>query len=158
MTKFMMDDHEFECEKLCPEHFDTGVCAFKIIGDDNFTSYWVVTPPELSDQMTGKYKIETPNDGRVCAFCMNEQDAMMIASSIAIATGVASVNSYLAKEEVDSKTRKLAEKLDFDLDALEAEVRKLKAEGKSSNEISEILKLRMDEFKKKPAADEGGEW
>ena len=158
MTKFTMENHEFGCEKLCPEHFKTGVCAFKIIDGDKDTTYWVVAPPTLSDQMTGEYKIETPNDGHVCAFCMNEQDALMVASSICIAAGVA------AKDKADKKAladiaQKVAKDIGFDLDALESEVKRLKAEGKSAKEISEILKPRMEEFRtKKPSDTKGGEW
>lgn len=164
MTKFTMENHEFGCEKLCPEHFKTGVCAFKIIDGDKDTTYWVVAPPTLSDQMTGEYKIETPNDGHVCAFCMNEQDALMVASSICIAASVASFSKDAidkAKSEVERKTNELANKMGFDLEKLEAEVKRLKAEGKSPKEVAAILKPRMEEFKKSdtPQSDtKGGEW
>ena len=130
MTKFTMENHEFGCEKLCPEHFKTGVCAFKIIDGDKDTTYWVVAPPTLSDQMTGEYKIETPNDGHVCAFCMNEQDALMVASSICIAAGVAAKDKA-GKKALADIAQKVAKDIGFDLDALEAEVKRLKSEGKS---------------------------
>lgn len=159
MTKFTMENHEFGCEKLCPEHFKTGVCAFKIIDGDKDTTYWVVASPTLSDQMTGEYKIETPNDGHVCAFCMNEQDALMVASSICIAAGVAAKDKA-GKKALADIAQKVAKDIGFDLDALEAEVKRLKSEGKSAKEISEILKPRMEEFRtKKPQSDtKGGEW
>lgn len=158
MTKFTMENHEFGCEKLMPEHFKTGACAFKIIDGDKDTTYWVVAPPTLSDQMTGEYKIETPNDGHVCAFCMNEQDALMIASSVCIAATVAGSSGEPKKIQCDL-TQKLAKDLGFDIEKLEAEVKKLKAEGKTADEVREILKPRMEEFRKKPAADtKGGEW
>lgn len=159
MTKFTMENHEFGCEKLCPEHFKTGACAFKIIDGDKDTTYWVVAPPTLSDQMTGEYKIETPNDGHVCAFCMNEQDALMVASSICIAATVA------AKDKSDKKAlaavaEKVARDIGFDIEKLKAEAQELKDEGKSAKEISEILKPRMEEFltRKPDAKSEGGEW
>lgn len=158
MTKFTMEDHEFGCEKLCPEHFKTGVCAFKIIDGDKDTTYWVVAPPTLSDQMTGEYKIETPNDGHVCAFCMNEQDALMVASSICIAAGVAAKDKA-SKKALSEVVEKVARDIGFDIEKLKAEVEKLKAEGKSATEVRDILKGRMDEFRKKPdAKQEGGEW
>jgi hypothetical protein len=154
-----MDNHEFGCEKLCPERFKTGVCAFKIIDGDKDTTYWVVAPPMLSDQMSGEYKIETPNDGHVCAFCMNEQDALMVASSIRIVAGVAAKDKAEKKALADI-AQKVAKDIGFDLDALKAEVKRLKSDGKSAKEISEILKPRMEEFStKKPQSDtKGGEW
>lgn len=158
MTKFTTDNHEFGCEKLHPEHFKTGACAFKVIDGDKDASYWVVVPPTLSDQMTGEYKIETPNDGRVCAFCMNEQDALAVASSICIAVGVAAKGGACKKELADI-AQKVAKDIGFDLDALGSEVRRLTSEGKSAEEISEILKPRMEEFcTKKPSDTKGGEW
>ena len=159
MTKFTMENHEFGCEKLCPEHFKTGVCAFKIIDGDKDTTYWVVAPPTLSDQMTGEYKIETPNDGHVCAFCMNEQDALMVASSICIAAGVAAKDKA-GKKALADIAQKVAKDIGFDIEKLKAEAQKLKDEGKSAKEISEILKPRMEEFltRKPDAKSEGGEW
>ena len=159
MTKFTMENHEFGCEKLCPEHFKTGVCAFKIIDDDKDTTYWVVAPPTLSDQMTGEYKIETPNDGHVCALCMNEQDALMVASSICIAAGVAAKDKA-GKKALAAVAEKVAKDIGFDIDKLKAEAQKLKDEGKSAKEISEILKTRMEEFltRKPDTKSEGGEW
>ena len=159
MTKFTMENHEFGCEKLCPEHFKTGVCAFKIVDGDKDTTYWVVAPPTLSDQMTGEYKIETPNDGHVCAFCMNEQDALMVASSICIAAGVAAKDKA-GKKALADIAQKVARDIGFDIEKLKAEAQKLKDEGKSAKEISEILKPRMEEFltRKPDAKSEGGEW
>lgn len=149
MTKFTMENHEFGCEKLCPEHFKTGVCAFKIIDGDKDTTYWVVAPTTLSDQMTGEYKIETPNDGHVCAFCMNEHDALMVASSICIAATMAAKDKS-SKKALAAVAEKAAKDIGFDIEKLKAEAQKL----------SEILKPRMEEFltRKPDAKSEWGEW
>ena len=159
MTKFTIDNHEFGYEKLCPEHFKTGACAFKIIDGDNNATYLVVAPPTLSDQMTGEFKIETPSDGNVCAFCMNEQDALMVASSICIAAGVAA-KAKEGKKALAAVAEKVAKDICFDIDKLNAEVKRLKDEGKTAEEVREIMKPRMEEFltRKPDTKSEGGEW
>ncbi len=158
MNEMKMGGKTFQYEKVLPEQFKKGACAFRVKDPDGDENWWVVVPPTLKAQVDGM-SINCPDDGHIAAFCMSEQDALMIASSICIAASVASLPSIMnVKEEVGRKAKELADKLDFDLDALEAEVNKLKAEGKSPKEISEILKPRMEEFKKKPAADKGGEW
>lgn len=156
MNEMKMGGETFWYEKVMPEQFKKGACAFRVKDPDGDENWWVVVPPTLKAQMEG-VAIDSPDDGHITAFCMNEQDALMIASSICIAANVASIPS-IVKEEVGRKTKELADKLDFDLDALDAEVKKLKAEGKSPKEISEILKPRMEEFRKKPSTDKGGEW
>lgn len=145
---------KYQYEKLQEDYFKKGACAFKMVGEDGNTQYLVFTPRTLS---WDDKEIKTPNDGIVCAACPCEQAALMVASSIHIASNLASIHQ-LVNEEVGRKTSEIADKLDLDLDALKAEVKRLKDEGKSPKEVEEILKPRMEEFMKKHAADKGGEW
>ena len=146
----------FQYEKIMPELFKKGACAFRVNESDHNDTWLVVVPHTIKEAMEG-VEIESPNDGRIAAFCMSKEGALMIASSINLATSTANV-TRIVKEAVDRKTKDLADKLNYDLDALEAEVKRLKAEGKSPKEVEEILKPRMDEFRKKPAADKESEW
>ena len=160
MNEMKMGGETFQYEKVMPEQFKKGACAFRVKDQDGDENWWVLVPRTLKAQMEG-VAIDSPRDGHVAAFCMCEQDALMLASSVCIAAGIATFAKGAAdkaSEEEERKTKELAEKLDFDLDALEAEVRRLKDDGKSPKEISEILKPRMEEFKKKPDADKRGEW
>ena len=155
MKEFNIAGHKFKCEKLHEDQYKKGACAFKIIDDDGKESYWVVIPSSMSGFTDGN-GIATPNEGHVVAFCVNEQDALMVASSINIAANVVSLSTKAESAFVE----KAASELGFDIDALRAEVNRLKAEGKSAKEVLEILKPRMDEFKKggSPNTDKGGEW
>lgn len=161
MNEMKMGGKTFLYEKVMPEQFNKGACAFHVKdtdGDEN--CWWVVVPPTLKAQIEGVV-IDSPKDGHVAAFCMNRQDALMIASSICISAGMARSIPGIVKdvnEEIGRKAKELADKFNFDLDALGAEVKRLKDEGKSMKEVEEILKPRMEEFMKKPAADNGGEW
>ena len=146
----------FQYEKVMPERFKKGACAFRVKESGHDDTWFVVVPNTLKEHIEGAV-IDSPNDGHIVAFCMSEQDALLIVSSLCIAASAANVTK-IVKEEVYRKTKDLADKLDFDLDALEVEVKRLKDEGKSMKEVWEILKPRMDEFRKKPAADKGGEW
>ena len=160
MNEMKMGGKTFLYEKVMPEQFNKGACAFHVKDTDGTESWWVVVPPTLKAQIEGVV-IDSPEDGHVAAFCINKQDALMIASSISISAGIArSIQSIVkdAKEEIVRKTKELANKFDLDLDALGAEVMRLKNEGKSVKEVKEILEPRMKEFIKKPAADNGGEW
>lgn len=153
MKEMKIGGKTFQYEKVKPEQFKTSACVFRIIDNDGDENWWVVVPKTLDEQLKG-VEINSPDDGHVTAFCMAEQDALMLASSVCLA---ASIATFTKSGVMD--TKELADKLDFDLDALEAEVKKLKAEGKSPKEISEILKPRMEEFRKKPSkTDKGGEW
>ena len=156
MNEMKMGGKTFLYEKVMPEQFNKGACAFHIKDTDGDESWWVVVPPTLKAQIEGVV-IDSPEDGHIAAFCMNRQDALMIASSICIAASLASIPSVV-NEEIGRKTKELAEELELNLDALEAEVKKLKAEGKSMKEVEEIIKPRIEEFRRKPAADNGGEW
>ena len=146
---------KYQYEKLKEDYFKNGVSAFKMVDEDGNTQYLVVfTPRTLSGD---DKEIKTPNDGIVCAACPCEQAALMVTSSIRIASNLASTHQ-LVNEEVGRKTGEIAEKFDFDLDAMKAEVKRLKDEGKSPKEVEEIMKPRMEEFMKKPAANRRGEW
>lgn len=155
MKEFNIAGQQFKCEKLHENKFKKGACAFKIIDDSGDESYWVVAPRSMSEFTDGN-GIATPNEGHVVAFCVNEQDALMVASSINIAANVVSISAKAESAFVD----KAASELGFDIDALKSEIDRLKAEGKSAKEVMEILKPRMDEFKKggSPNTDKGGEW
>lgn len=165
MNEMKIGGKTFQYEKVKPEQFKTGACVFRIIDNDGDENWCVVVPKTLDEQLKG-VEINSPDDGHVTAFCMAEQDALMLASSVCIAARIATftksgVMDKSRSEILDSKANELANKLDIDLDKLEAEVKKLKAEGKSHKEISEILKPRMEEFRKKPGSpnpDKGGEW
>ena len=146
----------FQYEKIMPERFKKGACAFRISESGHDDTWFVVVPHSLKEAIEG-VEIESPTDGHIAAFCMSKEDALMIASSICLATSAANVTK-IVKEVAERKTKELADKLDYDLDALEAEVKRLKAEGKSPKEVEEIMKPRMDEFRKKPAADKESEW
>lgn len=145
---------KFQCEKLHEDNFKHGPCAFKMVDEDGDTSWLVFAPRSMSE---GDKEIKTPNDGILVAGCPDEQTALMVASSICMAATFAHFAED-KKAEVERDVEKLAEQLGFDLEKLEAEVKRLKAEGKSGKEVAEILKPRMEEFRKKPAADKGGEW
>ena len=160
MNEIKMGGKTFLYEKVMPEQFNKGACAFHVKDADGDESWWVVVPPTLKAQIEGVV-IDSPEDGHVAAFCMNRQDALMIASSICISAGMArSIPSIVkdVKEGIGRKAKELAATFNFDIDALGAEVKRLKDEGKSMKEVEEILKPRMEEFIKKPAADKGGEW
>lgn len=157
MKEMKMSGKTFWYEKVMPEQFKKGACAFRVKDEEGDENWWVVVPPTLKAQLEG-VAIDCPDDGHIAAFCMNEQDALMIASSVCIAATVAGSSGELKKIQCDL-TQKLAKDLGFDIEKLEAEVKKLKAEGKTADEVREILKPRMEEFRKKPAADtKGGEW
>lgn len=147
---------KFQYEKLMPEKFKKGVCAFKMIDENGDTQYLVFAPDSLSEQVEGK-EINTPNDGVLVAASPSEQTALMVASSIGVAASVADFiddKKKLMKQNVEE----VAKSLGFDLDALKSEVDRLRSEGKSAKEIAEILKPRMNDFKKPDAKQEGGEW
>ena len=153
--------HKFQYEKLNADKFKKGVCAFKMVDEDGDTQYLVFVPHTLAEQIEGK-EIKTPKDGRLLAACPDEQSALMVASSIGVAASVANLADAKKKEAL-KKVVEVANGLGFDVEKLEAEVERLKAEGKSAKEVSEILKPRMEEFLKpgasKPSAkQEGGEW
>lgn len=129
---------KFQCEKLAAEQFKTGVCAFKMTDEDGDTQYMVITPFSFAEKSK---EIKTPNDGRLCAVCPGRSSALMIASSVAIATELASHKTAIMMSVAKGRV--------FDVDAIHREVGKLISEGKSMKEIQEILKPRMAEFKKK---------
>ena len=160
MNEMKKGGKTFQYEKVKPEQFKSGACVFRVKDEDGDEWWWVVVPATLDAQLKG-VEINSPEDGHVTAFCMSEQDALVLASSVRLAATVATFSKGAvdkAREEVERKTNELAEQLGFDLEKLEAEVKRLKAEGKSSKEVAEILRPRMEEFKKKPSADKGGEW
>lgn len=162
MNEMKINGKTFQYEKVKPEQFKSGACVFRVKDEDGDENWWVVVPATLDAQLKG-VEINSPEDGHVTAFCMCEQDALMLASSVCIAASIAiftksKVMDKVGREIIDSSVNELAEKLGVDIEKLEAEVKKLKAEGKSGKEVAEILKPRMEEFKKKPAADKGGEW
>lgn len=143
---------KFEYEKLDEEKFEKGPCAFKMIDKDGDVRYIVVAPHSLSERTK---EIKTPNDGHLCAFCPDETSALMVAASIGIA-------STVATGMVDIKPQ-FGGLVTFDVDALRSEVNRLRKEGKSVDEVREILKPRMEEFVKKDGGSsddkkEGGEW
>lgn len=151
--------HKFQYEKLMPEKFKKGVCAFKMIDEDGDTQYLVIVPNTLSEQRDGK-EINTPNDGHLAAACPDENTALMVASSIGVAASVAGFIDD-KKNPMKQSVEEIAKGMGFDLEKLKAEVKRLKAEGKSPKEVAEILRPRMEEFRKPggtPDADKGGEW
>lgn len=158
MKKFKIEGKELECEKLCPEHFGTGACAFRVVDDEGNEMNWVVTPNKLEQMFKPDCSVETPADGRICAFCAGKQEALMVASSINIASRV--VESKRKFDKAAEEAEDLARKLGFDIEAMKAEVHKLAEEGKSQKEIQEIMNTKMSEFMKDnpKAKQEGGEW
>ena len=137
MKKFTIGGKEFKCEKLCLEHFGTGACAFRVVDNEGSEMNWVVTPNTL-EQFKSGCSIETPAEGRICAFCVGKQDALMVASSINIASRLVE-----SKRKFDKTAEDLARKLGFDIEAMKAEVHKLAEEGKSQKEIQEIMNTKM---------------
>ena len=59
-----------------------------------------MVPPTLKAQIEGVV-IDSPEDGRIAAFCMNRQDALMIVSSICISADMA--RSIPEKELADGR-------------------------------------------------------
>lgn len=159
MNEMKMGGKTFQYEKVMPEQFKNGACAFRVKDPDGDENWWVVVPPTLKAQVEG-IAINSPDDGHVAAFCMSEQDALMIASSVCIAASVATFTKDKVESVVECKVDELAERLGVDLEKLEAEVKRLRDEGKSPKEVAEILRPRMEEFKKggTPNTDKGGEW
>lgn len=133
---------KFQCEKLDAEHFKTGVCAFKMVDEEGDTQWFVVTPFSMAEN---NKEIKTPNDGRLCAVSPDRTSALMVASSISIAVELASHKGAIMIQ--------VAKGRGFDIDAIQREVGKLIAEGKSMGEIREIMKPRMAEFKKDKKED-----
>ena len=158
MKEMKMGGKTFYYEKVCADKFHNGACAFRVKDEEGDENWWVVVPPTLKAQMDGMV-IDCPDDGHIAAFCMSEQDALMLASSVCIAANIAGSQDKLKKIQCDL-TQKLAKDLGFDIDKLEAEVKRLKAEGKTADEVRDILKPRMDEFKKAGGSPDtkGGEW
>ena len=158
MKKFKIEGKEFECEKLCPEQFETGACAFRVIDDNGIEMNWVATPNTLEHLLKRDCPLETPADGRVCAFCLGRNDALMIASSINIASELITSKQKLDKTAEEAED--IARKLGFDIESIKAEIDKLHKDGKSAKEIQEIMNNKMSEFLKDNhnAKQEGGEW
>lgn len=161
MKEFDMCGKHFQYEKLMAEKFEKGACAFKVVDADGDTSYWVVVPATLQKQVDGEV-IDTPNDGHLAAVCMSEQDALMVASSVCIAATVAHIEQKSVRKALAETTEHLAKECGFDIAAIEAEVKRLKAEGKTRDEIASILNPRMNEFRlagpKSGDEQKGGEW
>lgn len=158
MQKVMIGDMEFQFEKLNEENFKRGAAAFRVIDKDGTESFWVNAPATIDKFDDG---VVTPNDGRVVAFCHAKEDAEMVASAINISVHV----TRIKKNTLEEECKKLADVLGFDIGKMDAEVKRLKAEGKTAKEVAEILKPRMDEFltaegkaKKEAALKERGEW
>lgn len=158
MNEMKIGGKTFQYEKVKPENFKNGACAFRVKDEDGDENWWVVVPPTLKAQVEG-VAINCPDDGHVAAFCMNEQDALMIASSVYIAASVANL-PIVQEKAMQKSAEELAKGMGIDLEKLEAEVKRLKDEGKSPKEVAEILRPRMEEFKKggTPNTDKGGEW
>lgn len=144
MQKVIVADNEFQFDKLETGIFKRGAAAFRVVDKDGDESFWVNVPAskEAFDD-----EIVSPKDGVLTAICHSEEAALVVASSINIAYEVA-----YAKQRA-SDIDKLANILGFDNAKLRAEVKRLKEEGKSLDEVSEILKERSDEF----LTDEGRE-
>ena len=159
MNEMKLGGKTFQYEKVMPEQFKKGACAFRVKDADGDENWWVVVPPTMKEQLDGM-PIDCPNDGHIAAFCMSEQDALMLASSVCIAaniTGLQGTKDALKKIQSDL-TQKLSKGLGFDIDKLEAEVKRLKAEGKTADEIKDILKPRMDEFRRPVKDTSKEEW
>lgn len=160
MKEFEMCGKHFQYEKLMAEKFEKGACAFKVVDADGGTSYWVVVPATLQKQVDGEV-IDTPNGGHLAAVCMSEQDSLMVASSICIAATVADMEQKSVRKLVET-TEHLAKECGFDVANREEEVKRLKAEGKTRDEIAAILKPRMNEFRlhdaKSGDEQKEGEW
>lgn len=161
--------HKFQVERLGGDAFKHGVAPFKMIDEEGDAQYVVVTPSDLKEQDSKELK--TPKDGHLCAACPTESSALMVASSISIAAQLAYVRSKTGDVEVrpvSDIAMKVAGAIGLDVDAIRREVGKLIAEGKHMKEIRDILKPRMDEFRRKKgdAPDAGsaaaekkeGEW
>lgn len=169
METIELGGHKFQIEKLGGEEFKHGVAPFKMIDEDGDAQYVVCTPSNLDEQDTKELK--TPKDGNMCAACPNESSALMVASSVAIAAQMAYIRRKTGGIEVrpvSDIAMKVAGVIGLDVDKIRREVGKLIAEGKSMKEIRDILRPRMDEFRKKKgdATDAGsadaekkeGEW
>ena len=156
MKEMKMCGKTFWYEKVHADKFEKGACAFYVKDEEGGENWWVVVPLTLKAQLEGA-AIDCPDDGHIAAFCMNEQDALMIASSVCIAASVAHFSNV---ESMKENVEEIAKGMGFDLEKLEAEVKRLKAEGKSPKEVAEILRPRMEEFRKPgtPDTDKGGEW
>lgn len=161
MKEMKMAGKTFLYEKVKPEQFKHGACVFRVKDEDGDENWWVILPKTLKAQVEG-VTIDSPDDGHLTAFCMTERDALVLASSVCLAASMTTADTLAkeVKEVVDRKCSEIADHLGFDLEKLEAEVKKLKDEGKSAKEVAEILKPRMEEFKKKGGSSEtkGGEW
>ena len=159
MNEMKLGGKTFQYEKVMPEQFKKGACAFRVKDADGDENWWVVVPPTMKEQLDGM-PIDCPNDGHIAAFCMSEQDALMLASSVCIAANIAGLQGTkdVLKKIQSDLTQKLSKDLGFDIDELEAEVKRLKAEGKTADEIKDILKPRVDEFRRPVKDTSKEEW
>ena len=139
MQKITVKGMECQFEKLDAENFKHGAAAFRVIDKDGEESFWVNYPMV-------KDSVATPNDGRTMAICPTKEDALSVAAALNIAT----VAAYAQK----------ADALDIDLDKLQNEVNRLKAKGKTAEQVIEIFGPKVSEFEKKGGSPERkrGEW
>ena len=70
MNEMKMGGKTFLYEKVMPEQFNKGACAFHVKDTDGDESWWVVVPPTLKAQIEGVV-IDSPEDGHIAAFCLH---------------------------------------------------------------------------------------
>lgn len=155
-TKFNMGGHDFYYDEvvLCGKGGASVFAIKDVVDAKEYDLYWVVIPIK-GDWEKG---ISNPKDGRVVCMCKELIDAKMIAASINISHSLSSGVMGL-DEFIKGKFKSLESK--YDTDAMSKEIHRLHKEGKSDDEILNIMQNKRETFlRKKPAETkkDGGEW
>ena len=154
MNKCNIGGHDFYYEQI---NFGpaggASVFAIKdVVEAKEFDMYWVVIP--INDWDGG---VANPKDGHVACMCKGKIEAKTIASAINIAQDLSS--RVTLENLIKTKLKSLEDK--YDLNAITEEVVRLRNEGKSDDEILDLMKDKRETFLRKKSAEtnkNGGEW
>lgn len=153
ISKCNIGGHDFYYERVPLLSDKSGAAVFAIKENaeaKEFDLYWVVVPVK-SDWDKG---CESPKDGHVVCMCKCEIDAKMVASSINLAFAI-----HSNAGDIEDKFKTIESK--YDTDAMSKEIKRLHDEGKSNDEIFEIMKSKRESFRRKNPTEikqDGGEW
>lgn len=140
---------------LSPKGGGTSVFAIKEHPDDEGFNMYLVVVPDHSKWDEG---CPAPSDGHVICVCNGVNDAKMIAAAVNIAHGLIASKADIINSLVEDKCKSLDNT--YDTSAMSREIGRLREEGKSDEEICEIMRGKRESFlRKKPETkNDGGEW
>jgi hypothetical protein len=151
-----MGGHDFYYERITlSDKGGAAVFAIKdVIDAKEFDLYWVVVPLKYYDWEKG---CDSPDKGHVVCMCKDICDAKMVASAINIAHHIS------FKVDLDGVIKSMLKPLGdtYDTDAMTKEIHSLRREGKSDDEIIEVMKNKRESFRRKNPTEtkkNGGEW